>query len=321
MLLEHIGFGVMMGDDGKPFKTRSGGTVKLIELLDEAEERAYALVSEKNPDLSEAEKREIAAAVGIGAVKYADLSKNRMSDYIFNWDTMLAFEGNTAPYLQYAYTRVQSVFRKAENVDANAPIVITEPAEKHLAAALAQFEDTLLSVADGCYPHYLSNYLYQIATLFSRFYEACPILKSEGEVRASRLQLAALTGKTCAPVWICWASRCWKPCKPFWLAWHEKTPWIPGRFLLCFVLLRWAWSPAAASLGQRHPPAAAGVALRRDNGSASPLPGATAGCARCSGCRSGRGQRFKAQEVAKAVFCAGTFSTRFSMRTPHWPGR
>jgi len=196
MLLEHIGFGVMMGDDGKPFKTRSGGTVKLIELLDEAEERAYALVSEKNPDLPEAEKREIAATVGIGAVKYADLSKNRMSDYIFNWDTMLAFEGNTAPYLQYAYTRVQSVFRKAENVDANAPIVITEPAEKQLAAALSQFEDTLLSVADGCYPHYLSTYLYQIATLFSRFYEACPILKSEGAVRASRLQLAALTAKT-----------------------------------------------------------------------------------------------------------------------------
>ncbi len=196
MQLEHIGFGVMMGDDGKPFKTRSGGTVKLIELLDEAEERAYALVSEKNPDLSEAEKREIAATVGIGAVKYADLSKNRMSDYIFNWDTMLAFEGNTAPYLQYAYTRVQSVFRKAGNVDANAPIVITEPAEKQLAAALSQFEDTLLSVADGCYPHYLSTYLYQIATLFSRFYEACPILKSEGEVRASRLQLAALTAKT-----------------------------------------------------------------------------------------------------------------------------
>ncbi len=196
MLLEHIGFGVMMGDDGKPFKTRSGGTVKLIELLDEAEQRAFDLVSAKNPDLPEAERREIAAVVGIGAVKYADLSKNRMSDYIFNWDTMLAFEGNTAPYLQYAYTRVQSVFRKAENVDADAPIVITEPAEKHLAAALAQFEDTLLSVAEGCYPHYLSNYLYQIATLFSRFYEACPILKSEGEVRASRLQLAALTGKT-----------------------------------------------------------------------------------------------------------------------------
>ncbi|MGR2678952.1 arginine--tRNA ligase [Chromobacterium haemolyticum] len=196
MKLEHVGFGVMMGDDGKPFKTRSGGTVKLIELLQEAEERAFALVSEKNPDLPEAERREIAAAVGIGAVKYADLSKNRMSDYIFNWDTMLAFEGNTAPYLQYAYTRVQSVFRKAGDYDANAAIVITEPAEKHLAAALAQFEDTLQAVVDGCYPHYLSQYLYNIATLFSRFYEACPILKSEGDVRASRLQLSALTAKT-----------------------------------------------------------------------------------------------------------------------------
>ena len=196
MKLEHVGFGVMMGDDGKPFKTRSGGTVKLIELLQEAEERAFALVTEKNPDLPEAERRDIAAAVGIGAVKYADLSKNRMSDYIFNWDTMLAFEGNTAPYLQYAYTRVQSVFRKADGYDANAAIVITEPAEKHLAAALAQFEDTLQAVVDGCYPHYLSQYLYNIATLFSRFYEACPILKSEGEVRASRLQLSALTAKT-----------------------------------------------------------------------------------------------------------------------------
>ena len=153
-------------------------------------------MSEKNPDLSEEQKRAVAEAVGIGAVKYADLSKSRMSDYIFNWDTMLAFEGNTAPYLQYAYTRVQSVFRKAESYDASAPIVITEPAEKQLAAALAQFEDTLQAVAEGCYPHYLSTYLYQIATLFSRFYEACPILKSEGEVRASRLQLAALTGKT-----------------------------------------------------------------------------------------------------------------------------
>lgn len=196
MSLEHVGFGVMMGDDGKPFKTRSGGTVKLIELLEEAEERAYQLVSEKNPELGEEEKKHIARVVGIGAVKYADLSKNRMSDYIFNWDTMLAFEGNTAPYLQYAYTRVQSVFRKAEGYDAAAPVVITEPAEKQLAVALAQFEDTLLAVSDGCYPHYLSQYLYHLATLFSRFYEACPILKSEGAVRASRLQLAALTAKT-----------------------------------------------------------------------------------------------------------------------------
>ncbi|MDN0074223.1 arginine--tRNA ligase [Crenobacter sp. SG2303] len=196
MALEHVGFGVMMGDDGKPFKTRTGGTVKLVELLDEAIERAFQLVTEKNPDLSEEERRHIGHVVGIGAVKYADLSKNRMSDYIFNWDTMLSFEGNTAPYLQYAYTRVQSVFRKATDYDANAKIVITEPAEKQLAVALAQFEDTLNAVAEGCYPHYLSQYLYHIATLFSRFYEACPILKAEGEVRQSRLQLAALTAKT-----------------------------------------------------------------------------------------------------------------------------
>jgi arginyl-tRNA synthetase len=196
MQLEHVAFGTMMGEDGKPFKTRSGGTVKLIELLDEAEERAYALVSEKNAELADEEKRNIAHAVGIGAVKYADLSKSRTSDYVFNWDTMLAFEGNTAPYLQYAYTRVQSVFRKADGYDPAAPIAIAEPAEKQLAVALAQFEDVIATVAESCYPHHLCGYLYQIATLFSRFYEACPILKSEGAVRASRLKLAALTAKT-----------------------------------------------------------------------------------------------------------------------------
>ena len=194
--LEHIAFGTMMGQDGKPFKTRSGGTVKLIELLDESVERAYALVAEKNPDLPEAEKQRIAHAVGIGAVKYADLSKSRISDYVFNWDGMLSFEGNTAPYLQYAYTRVQSVFRKAGEFDRAARIKVVEPAERQLAVALAQFEDVVLTVAEGCYPHHLSQYLYNIATLFSRFYEACPILKSEGEVRASRLQLAAWTART-----------------------------------------------------------------------------------------------------------------------------
>lgn len=194
--LEHIAFGTMMGQDGKPFKTRSGGTVKLIELLDESVERAYALVGEKSPDLSEAEKQLVGHAVGIGAVKYSDLSKSRLSDYIFNWENMLSFEGNTAPYLQYAYTRIQSVFRKAGAIDSKAPVLVTEPAEKQLAVALAQFEDVVLTVADGCFPHHLSQYLYQIATLFSRFYEACPILKSEGEVRASRLQLAAWTSRT-----------------------------------------------------------------------------------------------------------------------------
>ena len=190
---EHIAFGTMMGKDGRPFKTRSGDTVKLVDLLDEAVERAAALVKQKNP---EADAAAVGRAVGIGAVKYADLSKNRNSDYVFDWDAMLSFEGNTAPYLQYAYTRVQSVFRKAGEWDATAPTVLTEPLEKQLAAELLKFEDVLQSVADTAYPHYLAAYLYQIATLFSRFYEACPILKSEGATRNSRLQLAKLTGDT-----------------------------------------------------------------------------------------------------------------------------
>ncbi|MDQ8022761.1 MAG: arginine--tRNA ligase [Moraxellaceae bacterium] len=194
--LEHVGFGVMLGEDGKPFKTRSGGTVKLAELLQEATERAFALVSEKNPDLPEAQRRDIARAVGIGAVKYADLSKNRNSDYVFSWDTMLAFEGNTAPYLQYAYTRIAGVFRKAEGVDTSAAIVLDEPAERALALELVRFADALQSVARETMPHFLCSYLYNLATQFMRFYEACPVLKSEGEQRASRLQLCRLTAET-----------------------------------------------------------------------------------------------------------------------------
>lgn len=194
---EHIAFGTMMGEDGKPFKTRDGGTVKLMELLKEAEERATELVKSKNADLPADEAAHIGHTVGIGAVKYADLAKSRTSDYIFNWSTMLSFEGNTAPYLQYAYTRVQSVLRKAaeQNVAAG-EINITEAAEQQLALALLQFEDVLTQVADTAYPHHLAGYLYQVATLFSRFYEQCPILKSEGSVLASRLALATLTGKT-----------------------------------------------------------------------------------------------------------------------------
>ena len=258
---EFIGFGTMMGKDGKPFKTRSGDTVKLVNLLDEAVNRAEQIVKEKNPKwqltteledglkkissltnsdnlknklkynlenkkleitlendvvyhlpidkidkivsgaeeytdtaLSDAEK--IARVVGIGAVKYADLSKNRTSDYVFDWDVMLSFEGNTAPYLQYAYTRVQSVFRKAGEWDVTAPIVLTELLEKQLVVELLKFEDILQSVADTAYPHYLATYLYQLATLFSRFYEACPILKAEGAARDTRLNLARLTGET-----------------------------------------------------------------------------------------------------------------------------
>ncbi len=197
MQLEHVGFGVMLGDDGKPFKTRTGGTVKLVELLDEAQERAFTLVSDKNPDLAEAERKHIAKTVGIGAVKYADLSKNRMSDYVFNWDTMLSFEGNTAPYLQYAYTRIAGVFRKSgETADANAPVLLEAAAERLLALELARFADAVHIVARETQPHFLCAYLYGLAGQFMRFYEACPVLKSEGDLRASRLQLCRLTAET-----------------------------------------------------------------------------------------------------------------------------
>jgi len=198
--LEHHMFGMMLGKDGKPFKTRAGGTVKLSDLLDEALERARRLVAEKNPDMPADELEKLANAVGIGAVKYADLSKNRTTDYIFDWDNMLAFEGNTAPYMQYAYTRVLSVFRKAnidENVLANATVTITEDREAQLAARLLQFEETLTVVARDGTPHVMCAYLYDLAGLFSGFYEHCPILSAENEsVRNSRLKLAQLTAKT-----------------------------------------------------------------------------------------------------------------------------
>lgn len=198
--LEHHMFGMMLGKDGKPFKTRAGGTVKLSDLLDEALERARRLVAEKNPDMPADELEKLANAVGIGAVKYADLSKNRTTDYIFDWDNMLAFEGNTAPYMQYAYTRVLSVFRKAnidESVLANATVTITEDREAQLAARLLQFEETLSVVARDGTPHVMCAYLYDLAGLFSGFYEHCPILSAENEsVRNSRMKLAQLTAKT-----------------------------------------------------------------------------------------------------------------------------
>ena len=198
--LEHHMFGMMLGKDGKPFKTRAGGTVKLADLLDEALERARRLVAEKNPDMPADELEKLANAVGIGAVKYADLSKNRTTDYIFDWDNMLAFEGNTAPYMQYAYTRVLSVFRKAEIDEeqlAAAPVIIREDREAQLAARLLQFEETLTVVAREGTPHVMCAYLYDLAGLFSGFYEHCPILSAENEeVRNSRLKLAQLTAKT-----------------------------------------------------------------------------------------------------------------------------
>ncbi len=197
--LEHHAFGMMLGKDGRPFKTRSGGTIRLADLLDEAVERAHTLVSEKNPEMSAQELKDLSEVVGIGAVKYADLSKSRTTDYIFDWDNMLAFEGNTAPYMQYAYTRVLSVFRKA-GIDADSlsgDIVLTEEREAQLATRLLQFEEVITQVARDGTPHVMCAYLYELAGQFSGFYEHCPILSAEDEtIRQSRLQLAALTAKT-----------------------------------------------------------------------------------------------------------------------------
>lgn len=193
--LEHHAFGTMMGSDGKPFKTRTGGTVKLADLLVEAVERADTLVREKNTALNEDEIQGIARKVGIGAVKYADLCKTRTNDYIFDWDSMLSFEGNTAPYLQYAYTRIYSIFRKAgiEIDQFSADIAIIEPQEKQLALKLLQFNEVINQVATDCYPHTLCTYLYELSSLFMSFYEQCPILKPEiaPEIAQSRLQLGA----------------------------------------------------------------------------------------------------------------------------------
>jgi len=196
--LEHMAFGTMMGQNGKPFATRTGGTVKLVDLLEEAEQRAFDLVSEKNPDLDEAARREIAKLVGVGAVKYADLSKNRTSDYIFNWETMLSFEGNTAPYLQYAHARIRSIFAKAGDVDTSADITIKTPSEHQLALTLMRFSEALETVEKDGTPNTLCNYLFELAGNFMTFYEACPILKDDVAVedRSSRLQLAQLTANT-----------------------------------------------------------------------------------------------------------------------------
>ncbi|MEW5289073.1 arginine--tRNA ligase [Erwinia papayae] len=197
--LEHHAFGMMLGKDGKPFKTRAGGTIKLSDLLDEAVERATRLVSEKNPEMPADELKKLANIVGIGAVKYADLSKSRTTDYIFDWDNMLAFEGNTAPYMQYAYTRVLSVFRKAgiDESALNGEIRLGEEREAALAVRLLQFEETITQVAREGTPHVMCAYLYDLAGLFSGFYEHCPILTAADEAtRQSRLKLALLTAKT-----------------------------------------------------------------------------------------------------------------------------
>ena len=197
--LAHVWFGSILGEDGKPFKTRSGETVKLADLLDEAEERAFKIVSDKNPDLPEAKRREIARVVGLGAVKYADLLPNRQSDYVFSWDKMLALQGNTAPYLQYAYTRIKSIFRKTgETSNIQHPtsnIQLAKAEELALAKHLLNFGLTLEAGAEEYRPNFLCNYLYELAGKFTSFYENCPVLKADDATRASRLALCDLTAR------------------------------------------------------------------------------------------------------------------------------
>lgn len=196
--LEHMPFGTVMGNDGKPFKTRSGGVAKLSALLEEAQERAFALVKEKNPDMSEEEQRNIGRVVGIASVKYADLSKNRTSDYVFNWDSMLSFEGNTAPYLLYAYSRIASVVRRSgvDSDQLSGDILIQADQERALAMKLVQFEEAIQQVINDGMPHFLCAYLYDLSGLFMSFYEACPILNADDVLKNSRLQLAMNTAAT-----------------------------------------------------------------------------------------------------------------------------
>jgi arginyl-tRNA synthetase len=202
--LAHVWFGSILGEDGKPFKTRSGETIRLSDLLDEAEERALKVVTEKSPELPEAERRQIARVVGIGAVKYADLLPNRQSDYVFSWDKLLALNGNTAPYLQYAYARIRSIFRKQQAGDrrqetgpkeSQPSVRLEAPQELALARHLLNFGLVLEAVAEDYRPNYLCNYLYELAGHFTGFYENCPVLKSEPEQRASRLVLCELTAR------------------------------------------------------------------------------------------------------------------------------
>ena len=193
--VEHDAFGMMLGRDGRPFKTRTGGTVKLKDLLDEAEERVSKLLEERGSALEGDIRREVIHNIALGAVKYADLSKNRTTDYIFDWDLMLAFDGNTAPYLQYAYSRIRAIFRKTDNKPGN--FILNEEAETALANKLTAFPEAVRQVGDKAMPHLLCTYLYELSGTFMRFYESCPVLKEgvSDEVRASRLALCDLTSR------------------------------------------------------------------------------------------------------------------------------
>jgi arginyl-tRNA synthetase len=193
--LDYVPFGTILGADKKPFKTRAGGTVRLMDVLNEAVERASSTVQEKNPELDADGVRAIARAVGVGAVKYADLSSDRIKDYVFDWDRMLSLEGNTAPYLQYAYARIQSMFRKGE-VEAEslrgALIALDAPEERALVILAAQFESAVEQLSTSLEPHRLTGYLYELASALHRFYKECKVLKAEPEARQSRLALSLL---------------------------------------------------------------------------------------------------------------------------------
>jgi arginyl-tRNA synthetase len=191
----HIAFGSILGADRKLMKTRSGENVPLRDLLEEGMTRAREIIAEKNPELAESERNEIAKIIGIGAIKYADLSQYRMTDYIFSWDKMLSLHGNTAPYLQNAYVRIRSIFRKAGDASLRGAPVLGEPAELNLAKRLSQFAEIVPQVLNDFRPNILANYLFELANSFHTFYEACPVLKAEEPVRASRLALCDLTGR------------------------------------------------------------------------------------------------------------------------------
>ena len=195
--LSHVWFGSILGEDGRPFKTRSGDTVRLEDLLDEAEERALKVVSEKTTELGPAQQRQIARVVGLGAIKYADLAQNRQSDYVFSWDKMLALQGNTAPYLLYAYTRIRSIFRKGGEGAATGggEFVLAAPEELALARHLLNFGLALEATAEDYRPNFLCSYLYELAGHFTRFYENCPVLKAEESTRSTRLALCDVTSR------------------------------------------------------------------------------------------------------------------------------
>lgn len=197
---EHVGFGSVLGSDGTMLRSRAGDTIKLADLLDEAVARAAEVARRKNPDLGEDAIARVARAVGIGAIKYADLSNDRIKDYAFDWQRMLSLSGNTAPYLQYAYARICSIFRRAGgdpsiDVPAGGRITIVAPDEHALALELLGFSDVVTTVADTMEFHRLAGYLYTLATTFGGFFERCPVLKAEPEVRDSRLALCALTAR------------------------------------------------------------------------------------------------------------------------------